>query len=490
MQTEKTLSRSCHDAVESAVDWSLLHGLALKSGTASAGHCAFSFAPMPVSRERFHQLKQVAPLMGRMINAVSNDHAFLSEAIKPLQGSDCLFNHLYELYQKLHANGHTPVRKSLLIMRTDFMDDEQQGPKIIEFNGIAAGMGPFGQRAHQLHQYLQETQAEEFHRWAGSDKVELVTNAAIESLACGIASAARKVRADSQEPGAPVFMMVVQPDEDNVYDQKLLKLALQARGIKAVRRTLRRLYDDLSTGDNKRLQLRDVGSVDTVYFRTGYQAEDYVAHDVEESRCCEALGATRAFIEEHNVAVNATVAQQLATSKRVQMLLTEMSAKELTRFDLSPEEAERVKFYLGEMHGLNEQSQDWFQQQSSRDWVLKNQGEGGGHCIFDEDILPKLKALAKQPESYDSWAFMRRLRPQHRPHEALLVRKGEAYVANDLISEIGMFTVHFESEPVTDDHGYAGYLIRSKPAEVHEGGVHSGLGVVDSLYYADKYSTI
>ena len=483
MQTEKTLSRSCHDAVESAVDWSLLHGLALKSGSASADHCAFSFAPMPIARDRFHQLRQVVPLMGRMINAVSNDHTFLSEAIKPLQGSDCLFDHLYEQYQKLHVDGCTPRRKSLLIMRTDFMDDEQLGPKIIEFNGIAAGMGPFGQRVHQLHQYLQETQAEEFDLWAGSDNVDLVANAAIENLACGIASAARKVREDSGEPGAPVFMMVVQADEDNVYDQKLLKLALQARGVKTVRRTLRRLYDDLSTGEGKRLQLAGIGSIDAVYYRTGYQGEDYVAGDVDESRCCEALGNIRAFIEEHNVAVNATVAQQLATSKRVQMLLTEMSAEELTRFNLSLGDAEKVKFYLGEMRGLNEQSLVWFKHQSNRDWVLKNQGEGGGHCIFDEDILPKLEALSKQPESHDSWALMRRLRPQHRPHEALLVRKGEAYVVDDLISEIGMFTVHFESEPVTEDNGYAGYLIRSKPAEVQEGGVHSGLGVVDSLFY-------
>ena len=36
---------------------------------------------------------------------------------------------------------------------------------------------------------------------------------------------------------------------------------------------------------------------------------------------------------------------------------------------------------------------------------------------------------------------------------------------------------------MTEDNGYAGYLIRSKPADVSEGGVHSGMGVVDSLAY-------
>ena len=485
MQPEKLLSRSCNDAVESAVDWSLMHGLALKAGISSANHCAFSFSPTPIARERFRQLKAVVPLMGRMIHAVASDYEFLSKAIRPLQGSECLFDHLYELYQKLHTEGNNPACHSLLIMRTDFMDDARSGPKIIEFNGIAAGMGPFGQRAHQLHQYLQETQPSEFQHWAGVDKVDLVDNAAIENLACGIAAAARTMRENSGEPGAPVFLMVVQPDEDNVYDQKILKLALQAKGVRTVRRTLRQLYEELASSENNQLLLKDIGQIDVVYFRTGYQPQDYVAGDVPESRCCEALGNIRAFIETHNVAVNATVAQQLATSKRVQTLLTEMSAQALTRFDLTLDEAEKVKFYLGEMHQLNDQSLNWFSKQSHRDWVLKNQGEGGGHCIFDEDIQPKLQELAQQPETYESWALMRRLRPQHRPHEALLVRRGEARVVGDLISEIGLFTVHFDGKPVTENNGYAGYLIRSKPAEAQEGGVHSGLGVVDSLYYKD-----
>ena len=40
-------------------------------------------------------------------------------------------------------------------MRSDFMDDNRDGFRLIEFNGIAAGMGPFGQRIHDLHHYLQ-----------------------------------------------------------------------------------------------------------------------------------------------------------------------------------------------------------------------------------------------------------------------------------------------------------------------------------------------
>ncbi len=40
-------------------------------------------------------------------------------------------------------------------------------------------------------------------------------------------------------------------------------------------------------------------------------------------------------------------------------------------------------------------------------------------------------------------------------------------------------------EPMTEDLGYTGYLIRSKPAHATEGGVHSGQGMLDSLALVD-----
>ena len=47
-----------------------------------------------------------------------------------------------------------------------------------------------------------------------------------------------------------------------------------------------------------------------------------------------------------------------------------------------------------------------------------------------------------------------------------------------------MFTLHLNGKTLTNAQGYAGYLIRSKPATASEGGVHSGQGAVDSLAYA------
>ena len=70
-------------AAQDAIEWSLLHGMALKISSATAMHCAFSFAPTLIQRERFELLKSIVPLMGRLIHGVSQDHAFLTAAIEP-----------------------------------------------------------------------------------------------------------------------------------------------------------------------------------------------------------------------------------------------------------------------------------------------------------------------------------------------------------------------------------------------------------------------
>ncbi|WP_067515046.1 glutathione synthase [Endozoicomonas ascidiicola] len=468
-------------AIQDAIEWSLMHGMALKSSIDSARHCAFSFAPTLIQRDRFELLKSVVPLMGKLIHGVSENNEFLEDAIKPLCSGDAFFASLMSLHQEIHRGSEAAERIPMLLMRTDFMDDAEHGPKLIEFNGIAAGMGPFGQRAHELHSYLQYQWPQQFKHWSETENLELVPNQGIENLAKGIAGAATTVRAQSGESGQPLFIMVVQPDEDNVYDQHLLEEAIQKEGVKTVRRTFRQLYDQLSSGENHRLMLEGLGGVDAIYLRAGYQHCDYHAEDLDGDRCCSKLGKVRVMMERHRVAINATVSQQLATSKRVQMLLSSMDETALTAFGLTLDEAARIKPFLGEMRPVDEGSADWFESENAHNWVLKNQGEGGGHCVFDDDILPRLKSL--KPEEFSAWSLMRRLHPRHRSSPALVVRNGEAAPVDDLISEIGMFTLHLDGHSLTSELGYAGYLIRSKPSSVAEGGVHSGQGSVDSLAY-------
>ncbi len=469
--------------IEDACEWALMHGVAFRQSDNTARHCPFSIAPMTMEREVYEHLLKVTPLITKLISNVSEDHGFLQSSLSDMAQADPFFGRLMELHQQAHGSAGerlNPARQPLLLMRTDFMDDRQHGAKVIEFNGIAAGMAPFGQRATEFHSFMQNQWPETYKNWLEDQSATPAENQDLTQLAYGIANAARQVKIDFKEQDKPVFLMVVQKNEDNVYDQHLLEVELQKQGIRTVRRTFEQLSCQLSSGDNQRLLLKDVGAVDVVYLRAGYQYSDYWAPELNESVCCHTLSQTRLFMEQHHVAMNATISQQLATSKTMQMLLTMMPAAEYARWGLTLEEAELVKSVLADMKPITNEAIEWFNTQADKqEWVLKNQGEGGGHCVFGDDISEQLSQL--KPEEYDAWALMQRLYPHERDVPTIAVRDTQQTLVTDLVSEVGLFTAYYKGEPVTELDGYAGYLIRSKPASENEGGIHSGKGILDSL---------
>lgn len=467
---------------DDAIEWALMHGMAFKSALTSARHAPFTLTPSLISRGHFQHLKNSVHLLGKLIHYVSEAHHFLNDAIQPITPSEPFFAALLNMHQQIHGASTQRLsapRMPLLIMRSDFMIDKDFELKLVEFNGIAAGMGPFGQRAHQLHHYLQQ--------WHQLPMGELVDNHPIAQLSAGIAEATFKIKQEFEDSGSARFLMIVQENEDNVFDQHLLELALQQKGIQTLRRTLTELQGQLSTGPKHRLILEGIGSIDTVYLRAGYQLADYATVDINGNKDYHPLMGIRVLLEQHRIALNATVGQQLATSKRMQMLLSTMDDQTLTQFGLTLPEASLVKSLLGEMRPVTADSAQLIAESPIDTWVLKNQGEGGGHCIFESDILPKLAEL--EPEQFAVWSLMRRLHPQPRATPALVVRNADLQIITDLISEIGMFSIHYDGLPAinenTDSPSYAGYLIRSKSAMVTEGGVHSGQGVLDSLMFSD-----
>ncbi|MEZ8383956.1 glutathione synthase, partial [Vibrio splendidus] len=362
--------------IEDACEWALMHGVAFRQPDNTARHCPFSFAPMTMEREVYEHLLKVTPLITKLISNVSEDHDFLQSSLSDMAKADPFFGRLMELHQQAHGNTEEcfkPARQPLLLMRIDFMDDRQHGAKVIEFNGIAAGMAPFGQRATEFHSFMQNQWPETYKNWLEDQSATPAENQGLTQLAYGIANAARQVKIDFKEQDKPVFLMVVQKNEDNVYDQHLLEVELQKQGVRTVRRTFEQLSCQLSSGDNQRLLLKDVGAVDVVYLRAGYQYSDYWAPELNESVCCHTLSQTRLFMEQHHVAMNATISQQLATSKTMQMLLTMMPAAEYARWGLTREEAELVKSVLAYMKPITSKSIEWFNTQADKqEWVLKN----------------------------------------------------------------------------------------------------------------------
>ncbi|RJG47629.1 glutathione synthase [Motilimonas pumila] len=466
-----------------------MHGVAFRQADNSAKHCPFSITPTTLSRKMYRHLRQVTPLLAKLIHRVSEDHDFLQTRLSKMAKAEPFFGRLLALHQQAHGalgQRQALARKPLLLLRTDYMDDRKLGAKVIEFNGIAAGMAPFGQRATELHHYIKRQWPSVYQQWAENPHASPADNQGLIHMAAGIAQAANRIQShfDPNAEQAPTFLMVVQENEDNVYDQHLLEDALQQLGIRTVRRTFEQLSKELYSGEQQRLLLAGVGTIDVVYLRAGYQYQDYYSPHREEQVCCQALSQTRLFIEQHYVAVNATFSQQLATSKTMQMLLTKLPVTDFARWGLTVTEANLVKSVLADMQPVSAATIDWFNRVADHSqWVLKNQGEGGGHCVFGDAISHTLSQLKEQ--EYDAWALMQRLQPRTRTTPAIAVRDNQASEVSHLVSEIGLFTVFFEGQPMTELDGYAGYLIRSKPAAENEGGIHSGQGILDSLVLVD-----
>ena len=287
--------------IDEASEWAIMHGVAFRQADNTARHCPFSIAPMTMQRDVFEHLRKVTPLITKLIHNISEDHDFLQTSLRDVGKADPFFGRLLSLHQQAHGDIEhrlTPARKPLLLMRTDFMDDRLHGAKVIEFNGIAAGMAPFGQRATEFHSFLSNQWPAVIQQWSENSDAVPAENQGLEQLAYGISQAAKKVKAsftkdtitiseDSQSK--PTFLMVIQENEDNVYDQHLLEIALQKQGLRTVRRTFEQLSTQLSTGEHLRLNLEGVGEIDAVYLRAGYQYSDYYSPDRDGANCCHTL---------------------------------------------------------------------------------------------------------------------------------------------------------------------------------------------------------
>ncbi len=115
----------------------------------------------------------------------------------------------------------------------------------------------------------------------------------------------------------------------------------------------------------------------------------------------------------------------------------------------------------------------------------KNQGEGGGHCVFGDDISEQLRQL--KPEEYDAWALMQRFCTWHeRDVPTIAVRDTQQTLVTDL-SQRGRPIHRLLQRWTSNRTGRLCWLrIRSKPAaSENEGGSTAVKGILDSLVLID-----
>ena len=298
------------------------------------------------------------------------------------------------------------------------------------------------------------------------------------------------------------ILFVVQPNERNVFDQRLLEYQLFetwvaysghvigltpyfSYGIHVSRRTLNELGTSASISPSRALQIAPTSSklnrvsteISVVYYRAGYSPTDYTS---------PTDFATRALLERSRAAQCPSLALQLAGGKKVQEVLTRPGV--LERF-LAPSSAgaeiESVRESWVRMWALDEGPGRAGADEAvrrARELVLKPQREGGGNNIYRDRIPQFVERLPERERA--AWVAMELIRPP-RGVGAHLVRSGAGRVSASVVSELGVFgwVLFGEGREVKEEQ--AGWLVRTKGEDVDEGGVAAGFGVLDSVVLVD-----
>ncbi|KAL0075944.1 glutathione synthetase [Phycomyces blakesleeanus] len=358
---------------------------------------------------------------------MSQDDSLITEVMETLSKVDEFMSQLYKVYLTVKNEGFAQTA-SLGIHRCDYLLHSDDGNDIrnahiqqVEFNTISSSFGSLSTRTCELHRYLLGS----LDSYAGGQiKLnQLPENNAIEGFANGLASA-------WEHYGKPdaYILMVTQPGERNVFDQRWIEYSLvDKHGIHLMRRTLAEIEQRAIINPTTKTLTMDGHEIAVTYFRAGYGPEDYPT----QKRYVDVYTAD---------------------------LLRESFAG-LYPLDASPEGINAYKSALAHPDR----------------YVLKPQREGGGHNFYGQDVVNELKKLSV--EERNAYILMSLIKTP--PSKNLMVREGEI-IEGDVASELGIYGIYLSDGDKVLVNEVGGHLLRTKGHSTNEGGVAAGFAVIDS----------
>ncbi len=410
--------------------------------------CPVSLSPWRLPRGTFMQAQAVASAVSLTFVRASKNPDFLKTCLSDFTDQSALLFHLKQVLQ----NRSSVEARNFNLSRQDFLLDTQLQWRLVESNSIAAGMGPLSEK---LGEFQQEIAANSIEHPAD--------NGAITRQARALYKAAMNNNGCIK----PLILFAVEADEDNVHDQSMLCLELRRLGARISYKTLRQMKQQLFS-QGKQLYLGQPSSptlVDLIYYRTGYNLQDY---NDNKGNTLELLNH-RSWIENHKVTVCPSIHYQIATSKWVQMKLSTMGKQALqTQFSLESQLAGRVARALDTQFEIPNGEHHIRSRLKTGRWLLKSQNEGGGNVLDERASHQQLAELGHQS------ILMEKISTAPRSEPVAVLANNNITEHTNIVSELGIFTLG-------EEHHYGGYLLRSKPQQQLESGVHRGGGFLDNI---------
>ncbi|KAG5394543.1 hypothetical protein IGI04_024506 [Brassica rapa subsp. trilocularis] len=442
--------------VYDALVWCSLHGLVVgdktyqKSGTVPGvgmTHAPISLLPTQFPESYWKQACEVAPIFNELVDRVSLDAKFIQDSLSRTKKADIFTSRLLDIHSKmLESNKKEDIRLGL--HRSDYMLDEETKSLLqIEMNTISCSFPGFGRLVTELHQSLLRSHGDHL----GLDSERVPKNTSNSQFADAMA----KAWLEYNNPRA-VVMIVVQPDERNMYDQHWLSSSLAE------------VETEGSVEEDGTL-IVDGQEVSVVYYRSGYTPRDYPS---------ESEWNARLLIEQSSAVKCPSIAYHLAGTKKIQQELAKPGV--LERFMDNKDDVAKLRKCFAGLWSLDDPEIIKKAIEKPELFVMKPQREGGGNNIYGDDVRENLLRLQKEGEEENAaYILMQRIFPK--VSNVFLVREG-VYHRDQAISELGIYGAYLRNKERVIINEQSGYLMRTKVSSSDEGGVAAGFAVLDSIY--------
>ncbi|CAI9271877.1 unnamed protein product [Lactuca saligna] len=488
--------------VYDALVWSSLHGLVVgdrnvqRSGSipgVGLVHAPIALLPYSFPESHWKQACELAPIFNELVDRVSLDGKFLQDTLSRTKKVDAFTSRLLDIHSRMLQIGKKEDIR-LGLHRSDYMLDENTNLLLqIELNTISCSFSGLSCLVSELHRSL----LSQYKEHLGVDFRRIPKNNSANKFAEVLA----KAWMEYNNPSA-VVMVVVQPEERNMYDQHWLSATLTERypfciavdssgigiqdsipwlvllpcqmdgigiQIPSIRKTLVEIDAQGKTLSDGTLVV-DGETVAVIYFRAGYAPNDYPSESEWKAR----------LLMEESVAIKCpSISYHLTGTKKVQQELAKPNV--LERFLDNKDDIAKLQACFAGLWSLDDSNAVKNAIEQPGAFVMKPQREGGGNNIYGDEVKEMLVRLQKEGSEEEAAAYilMQRIFPKDFP--TLLVREGICY-KEQAISELGIFSSYLRNKEKVIVSEQCGYLMRTKVSSSNEGGVAAGFAVLDSLY--------
>ncbi|EES98735.1 Eukaryotic glutathione synthase [Giardia duodenalis] len=413
--------------------------------------------PYLLDRAIYDEIVAKADLLGRFIVEAALD-SDLIETVANRCRSDKVCETLWRIVsEKKRILGQayvTILRNSTAILqRADFYV-VNGSPRLIEINTVSVGLLSMSARLADIH--------------ASSGR-----HGVVQSNLVFLYSSLARIAVDSGLTPS-IWLMVVSEDEPMVNDQLGICQGYNAYCIAhsisstMIRSTCKELVRIIHVQGNTLIashedaHLRIAGA----YWRTGY------AHE----HCTSEYERLRTLLETHSLVSIPTAEAQLVGMKIVQNMVPALATTD--KYAYLSEAIPVLSKVLDSPRAIS----SWIASAlDTNTMVLKSVAEGGGHCVFGDDILTVWDALLRAgPEAASTHFLMDRLTPDGQG-AVQFIYPNQIIDAERADAEVGVYSFCLPGQMGAASVQHLGLLVRMKASGAREGGILHGQGALSCL---------